>query len=103
MNSITHYPKSTHSSDMNTATPANFLCPAPDAKSVYLVGDFNDWDPTAHPMRQQADGSWLLQVSLLHGRHQYQFLVDGKPMLDPGATGIGHSQWNGQVSLIAVS
>lgn len=32
---------------------------APHAESVYIVGDFNDWDGTAHPMRKVRDtGIW---------------------------------------------
>ena len=40
----------------------NFICHATGAKSVSLVGDFNNWDPAAHPMRHMPDRSWLLTV-----------------------------------------
>ena len=85
------------------AKPISFFCTAPGAESVFLVGDFNAWDSTAHPMERRMDGSWFLQVPLPHGHHRYQFLVDGKPMLDPKATGIARNPWNERVSLIAVS
>jgi hypothetical protein len=42
-------------------------------------------------------------VPLSHGHHQYRFLVDGKPMLDPQAMGIARNEQNEQVSLVAVS
>ena len=87
----------------NMTKPVNFYCAAPGAKSVSLVGDFNDWDPTSAPMRQQVDGWWFLQVPLTHGHHQYRFLVDGKSMLDPRAAGIAHNERNEEVSLVAVS
>jgi 1,4-alpha-glucan branching enzyme len=73
------------------------------AKSVYLAGDFNAWSPSSHPMRRQIDGSWLLQMPLTHGHHRYHFLIDGEPALDPHATGTVRSEWNGEVSIIAVS
>ena len=38
----------------------NFVCNAPQAKTVSLVGDFNHWDPAAHPMKQMPGGGWLL-------------------------------------------
>jgi len=52
---------------------------------VELVGDFNDWQP--QPMTRSMDGWWIAQVELCHGHHQYQFLVDGQPMLDPTPQG----------------
>ena len=87
----------------NTTKPVNFYCTAPAATSVVLVGDFNDWDDTSHPMRRQVDGSWFIQVQLTHGHHRYLFLVDGKPVLDPRGTGIARNDLNERVSLIAVS
>jgi 1,4-alpha-glucan branching enzyme len=58
---------------------------APHAQTVYLIGDFNAWNHTSHPMQRQINGSWFLQVPLGRGRHHYQFLVDGEPVLDPNA------------------
>ena len=87
----------------NTAKPVNFYCSAPMATSVVLVGDFNNWDATSHPMQRRVDGFWFLQVQLTHGHHRYQFLVDGNPVLDPRGTGIARNERNEQVSLIAVS
>jgi len=83
--------------------PVNFICTVPEAKQVYVLGDFNNWNPTAHPMNRQPDGAWLLQVQLNHGHHHYRFLVDGKPTLDPRAQGIARDQKGEKVSLIAVS
>jgi 1,4-alpha-glucan branching enzyme len=87
----------------NTTKPVNFYCPAPTAASVVLVGDFNNWDATSHPMQRRVDGCWFLQVQLNHGHHRYRFLVDGKPVLDPRGTGIARNDLNERVSLIAVS
>lgn len=86
-----------------TVVPINFVCGALEAKQVYLTGDFNDWDPVAHPMKRQPDGAWLLQVQLNHGHHHYRFLVDGKPVLDPRAQGIARDHQGAKASLIAVS
>jgi 1,4-alpha-glucan branching enzyme len=83
--------------------PINFYCTATSARSVYLVGDFNAWDPTSHPMRRRVDSWWFIEVQLAHGHHRYQFLVDGKPSLDPQAAGIARNERNERVSLLAVS
>ncbi len=85
------------------AKPINFVCVAPEAKAVFLSGDFNDWDTSAHPMKRQPDGAWLLQVPLNHGHHHYRFVVDGKAVLDPRAHGVARDHQGQKVSLIAVS
>jgi 1,4-alpha-glucan branching enzyme len=83
--------------------PVNFVCHARSAKRVFLTGDFNGWDPQAHPMHQQPDGAWLLQIPLHHGHHQYRFVVDDKPVLDPRANGVARDHTGQRASLIAVS
>ena len=81
----------------------NFVYLAPQAQKVTLIGDFNDWNPDAHPMTRQPDGGWRAAVPLHHGHHRYQILVDGKAELDPRAQGISRNERNERVSLIAVS
>jgi 1,4-alpha-glucan branching enzyme len=81
----------------------NFVCQAPQALSVCLVGEFNGWDPQSHPMRQMPDRAWFLTVELPHGHHLYAFLVDGEIVLDPRAQGIARNQQGERVSLVPVS
>lgn len=81
----------------------NFICNAPLAQTVSLVGDFNDWNPASHPMKQMPDGAWLLQLELPHGHHRYAFLVDGHLTLDPRAQGITRNDKGERVSLVPVS
>lgn len=86
-----------------TQKPVNFICLAPGAQSVHVVGDFNGWNPTSHPMRKSFDGSWQLPVTLGHGGHLYQFLVDGQPVNDPRAQGLARNERGEKVSMILVS
>jgi len=81
----------------------NFICHAPQAKTVSLVGDFNQWDAAAHPMKQMPDRAWLLNVELKHGHHRYAFLVDGVLTLDPHAQGITRNDKGERVCLVPVS
>src|SRR5262245_14512027 len=83
--------------------PVPFVCPETDAQEVFIVGDFNDWDPKTHPMKRQQDGMWRIELPLCHGHHHYLFMVDGKPLLDPRANGVARNERNEKVSLIAVS
>ena len=101
MNAVIDTPASQLYSASNSLRPVNFYCTAPGAKSVGLAGDFNHWHPI--PMRQRVDGWWFIQVELPRGHHQYHFLVDGQPTLDPLATGTARDDNNQPVSLLAVS
>lgn len=66
--------------------PVRFSLVAPAAASVSIVGDFNNWNPTALPMRRSADGRiWEIEVRLPLGRYNYAFLVDGRLARDPDA------------------
>ena len=49
------------------AKPVNFLCIAPEAQEVCVIGDFNDWKPDLNPMIRQIDGAWSTQIDLHHG------------------------------------
>src|SRR4051812_6626084 len=52
-----------------------FRYKAPDAKSVELMGEWNDWKAT--PMTKGDDGVWTAKVTLSAGTHGYKFLVNG--------------------------
>ena len=86
-----------------TMRAVNFTCNAPQAQVVSLVGDFNQWNPTSHPMKQMPDRAWQLSLELKHGHHRYAFLVDGQLTLDPRGQGITRNDKNERVSLIPVS
>ena len=81
----------------------NFMCDAPAAQTVALVGDFNQWNPQSHLLTKQTGGGWWIQVEIKHGHHRYAFLVDGVITLDPRATGITRNDEGQRVSLMAVS
>ena len=87
----------------HTLHHVDFFCNAPKAGHVFLVGDFNDWDPSVTPMRRMPDGRWMASLELHHGHHQYLFLIDGASQLDPKANGIARNDKNERVSLVAVS
>lgn len=63
-----------------------FVFRAPTAQHVALVGDFNDWDGDATPLRRASGGLWTVTVPLTAGRYTYTFVVDGERwMADPAA------------------
>jgi hypothetical protein len=60
-----------------SATATQFVLVEPNAKTVTLVGDFNDWSLSATQLaRQDAHGVWWVTVPLPPGRYRYAFVVD---------------------------
>lgn len=56
----------------------------PEAKKVFLAGDFNGWRADeASAMTNSQDGSWFIRLKLNPGRYHYRFVVDGRWMADP--------------------
>ena len=50
---------------------------APEAASVSLVGEFNDWDPEATPMTRLKNGEFKVTMSLDIGReYRFRYLID---------------------------
>lgn len=51
---------------------------AAEASSAYLVGDFNNWDETATPMKKLKNGSFKVTLELDPEReYSFRYLVDG--------------------------
>jgi 1,4-alpha-glucan branching enzyme len=76
----------------------------PDAKRVNLVGDFNDWSPTADPMTDEnGDGEFTLFYPLGVGTYAYKFLVDGRNWVaDPANPSSEPDGFNGRNSIVKV-
>jgi AMP-activated protein kinase-like protein len=58
---------------------AQFVGRFPGARSVSVVGSFNDWGPVSIPLEDRDhDGVWQAVVVLPTGTHEYMFVVDGE-------------------------
>ena len=58
---------------------AQFVGHFPGARSVEVVGSFNDWSRgTLHLQDDNHDGIWHGAVVLPAGQHEYMFVVDGE-------------------------
>ena len=55
----------------------SFRLDSPEANSVTLVGDFNNWHPNARQLRRGKEGVWKGILRLTPGVYQYKFVVDG--------------------------
>lgn len=67
--------------------PVKFVLVAPGAKSVAVVGDFNNWGLNDSALVATSNqGVWSVTASVPVGVHRYAFVVNGKQwMADPTA------------------
>lgn len=56
---------------------------APEAKKVYVAGDFNNWRVDDESLMKQEEGVWKTTLSLVPGRYRYRFVKDGEWVEDP--------------------
>lgn len=83
--------------------PFQFVLVAPQAATVSLVGDFNDWDPARAPM-QPAHGVWATVIALPPGRYRYAFLVNGVEWrADPAAPHAADDEFDTPSSVVTVT
>jgi hypothetical protein len=80
-----------------------FTYQAPGASTVTVVGDFNQWNPTAIPLRRSADGkTWEIEIPLTPGRYAYAFYVDGALARDPDAPQVRDNDFGTANSVVMV-
>ena len=65
-----------HSRQVGDAVGTNFAVWAPNAESVQVIGDFNYWDGSRHPMRKHVPaGVWELFIPDIHAGEKYKFRI----------------------------
>ncbi len=95
-----------HRKDLKDMIKVQFMIKVQDAqaKTVSIVGDFNDWqvgkDLLSDP---DGDGIWTGVLTLKPGKYQYVFVIDGKKWVpDPRAKEISKDGFGGVNSVIEV-
>ena len=59
---------------------------ASQVRSIAVVGDFNDWDPTRNLLADENnDDIWTITLKLEPGRYEYMFILMAKWVPDPSA------------------
>jgi hypothetical protein len=96
-----------HVSNAPSSAPALYAAPFTyidrTARSVAVVGSFNDWDPTKGVLTQTSDSIWSANIMLAPGRYEYQLVVDGKWIADPSAQQRSDSEFGTANSVLMVS
>jgi hypothetical protein len=80
-----------------------FAIQDPTARSITIVGDFNDWDPAMTPLARSRDGKWKVSLELPPGRYRYSYLVNGSRWIaDPERPGLPDHDFDAPTSLVTV-
>ena len=79
-----------------------FVASYPQAKSVQIAGDFNNWQPEKTPMRKAGDDTWQARIPLVKGTYHYRFVVDGHWQQDPHNEGSEPNPYGGVNSVLKV-
>jgi len=69
--------------EVNGLLKTSFAIKAPEARSVYVTGSFNDWSLDEGCRMRQENDQWTVDVALKPGVYKYQFIVDGRWREDP--------------------
>ena len=92
-------------SKKGNACRVTFKLPAEvNAETVHLCGDFNEWSPTSHPMKQLKDGSFSVTLSLdTEASYRCRYLLDEERWEnDWEADAYVANQYGGEDSLITL-
>lgn len=81
-----------------------FRLDAPEARTVAVSGDFNQWGSDAVMDDPDGDGIWTLRIPLDPGVHEYMFLVDGERWItDPLAERTTDDGFGNRNAILAVA
>src|SRR5690606_21462756 len=67
-----------HLAEVDGIHGVRFTVWAPNAEVVFVVGDFNDWDPRRNPMRRRNGGIWEIFVPNVGAGASYKYFVKSK-------------------------
>lgn len=86
-----------------TAVTVTFVLPVDEHdQPVSVVGEFNGWDPLAHPLKKRSNGTRSVNVDVQPGRsYRFKYLAaDGSWYTDPDAEAVDNGL-SGLDSLLA--
>ncbi len=58
-------------------TEVSFSVFAPEAKEVFVAGEFNNWRLEEGGRMSKNNGTWIKKLNLIGGKYRYRFVIDG--------------------------
>lgn len=87
------------------AVKVTFTLPVSEVdQPVSVLGDFNGWDPFAHPLKKRSNGTRSATVEVAAGQAlRFKYLAaDGRWFCDPDADSVTHDEYHTVDSLLVV-
>ena len=74
------------------------------AEKVQILGDFNEWDRSAKPMKQLKSGDFSQTIDLETGKeYQFRYLIDGEMWVnDPDADKYIQNEFDSENGVLTV-
>lgn len=101
MNTVTIHDKPKTNSSQCLAV--HFQLADLSAKTVSVVGTFNEWLPESQVLSPGIGGLWHGEIALAPGVYEYCFVVDGRWVADPSATESVPNCYGGKNSVLRVA
>ena len=80
-----------------------FELAAKESNKVSVVGDFNEWDTTAAPLKKLKNGTFKLILPLEAGStYEYKFVVDGDYVIDANADSVKPNGLGGENGVLVL-
>lgn len=83
-------------------TEVSFSLSAPEAKEVYVLGDFNDWKLDDNSRMNADNDIWMKKINLASGHYRYRFVIDGRWIEDTNNPAKEMNPYGSMNSLIKV-
>ncbi len=98
------YNKKADTPAIETNNNVNFIYRDHTNKNVYLVGNFNNWDPFMFKMKEDQNnpGTYKISLRLSPGVHYYKFIADGVALQDPNNPKKAYNTRGNAVSVITL-
>jgi len=86
---------------LNESGKVQFRFTGPSSGPVYVVGDFNDWDERANPMRREGDRTWRTDLKLREGDYRFLYRAGSSWYVDPESPNVPNP-WGSEFSVITI-
>lgn len=81
----------------------DFIYKTKNAREVYLVGDFNNWQISSESLLwRKGEDVWQKRIFLGPGRYRYKFVIDGQWVTDPFNDHLEPNPYGGVDSVIEI-